>query len=273
MSGTKISVNGRLLATGAIPDICQMMQGCYVYAAVNTDAHRPLYLDRHMAYAVSSYEKLYDTRPEYDLLQLNDNITELLDAERMPRLGNIVFIYLLPPADPKRPADIVAATGHSTIYKGYELASLRPKAILTNYELPFSGHRTAVSLAASNYMQDFAERSGCHIALHCNRAERLVSCGDYPVFIAMNGTLYTPPSILMPPCTERELMARACDMAGITIEECDITTDMLPDAEEIMVFDHTGLRSVLSLGNCFYYNLLAKRLEAAMPVLNADGLL
>ena len=264
MSGAKISVNGRLFTTDAMPDICQMMQGCYVYAAVNTDAHRPLYLDRHMAYAASSYEKLYGTRPEYDLLQLHDNITELLDAERMPRLGNIVFIYLLPPADPKHPADIVAATGHSTIYKGYDL---------TNYELPFAGHRTAVSLAASNYMRDFAERSGCHIALHCNRAEHLVSCGDYPIFIAINGMLYTPPSILMPPCTERELMARACDMAGISIEERNITTDMLPDAEEIMVFDHTGLRSVLSLGNCFYYNLLAKRLEAAMPVLNADGLL
>lgn len=156
----------------------RLLQDNYVHAAVNTSAHSPLYLEKHLAYAAESYRKLYGTVPQFDTMQLREGIEALLDADRMPRLGNIVRIYLLPSQrSGDAVPDLLAMADHSTIYRGYELISIRPKAILTNYEIPFCGHRTAVSLTTSRYMQAFAERTGCHVALHCNRAERLISCG------------------------------------------------------------------------------------------------
>ena len=194
----------------------RLLQDNYVHAAVNTSAHSPLYLEKHLAYAAESYRKLYGTVPQFDTMQLREGIAALLDADRMPRLGNIVRIYLLPSQrSGDAMPDLLAMADHSTIYRGYELISIRPKAILTNYEIPFCGHRTAVSLTTSRYMQAFAERTGCHVALHCNRAERLISCGEYPVFLARDGALFTPPAETFPACTERDLMFRACSLAGI----------------------------------------------------------
>lgn len=140
----------------------RLLQDNYVHAAVNTSAHSPLYLEKHLAYAAESYRKLYGTVPQFDTMQLREGIAALLDADRMPRLGNIVRIYLLPSQrSGDAMPDLLAMADHSTIYRGYELISIRPKAILTNYEIPFCGHRTAVSLTTSRYMQAFAERTGC----------------------------------------------------------------------------------------------------------------
>ena len=240
---------------------------------MNTSAHSPLYLEKHLAYAAESYRKLYGTVPQFDTMQLREGIAALLDADRMPRLGNIVRIYLLPSQrSGDAMPDLLAMADHSTIYRGYELISIRPKAILTNYEIPFCGHRTAVSLTTSRYMQAFAERTGCHVALHCNRAERLISCGEYPVFLARDGALFTPPAETFPACTERDLMFRACSLAGIPITERNIAASEIPGADELMVFNHTGLQSLLSLGNYYFYNLLALRIEKVLRTVTEEGL-
>ncbi len=251
----------------------RLLHDNYIHATVNTAAHRALHLNKHLAYAAASYSKLYGSAPQFDAARLREHIAALLDADRMPRLGNIVRLYLLPPQRNGTSApDLLLSVDHSTIYRGYELASIRPKAVLTNYEIPFCGHRTAVSLTTSRYMQTFAERSGCHVALHCNRAGYLVSCGEYPVFLARDGVLFTPPAETFAACTERDLMFRACSLAGIPVTERPIAASELPDADELMVFNHTGLQSLLSLGNYYFYNLLALRIEKVLGTLTEEGL-
>lgn len=266
----KILDNGTLISTpvGAPhPDV--LLRSNYIYAAVNTVAHEPLYLSRHISLAVESYEKLYGRRIKYDIGDMRGQIRRLLSENNMPRLGNIVNIYFIPPAHPETEnPEILISWYRSTIYSGYELLSLRAKAVLTNYEIPFSGHRTAISLTTSDYMQQFAERSGNHIALHLNRAERLVSCGDFPVFIVNNGTVFTSPA---PDCVERYLMNRACQLAGINMEEREITSAELVKADEIMVFNHTGIQSVLSLGDRYFYNITALRLEKTLQQITSEG--
>lgn len=249
-----------------------MLRGNYIYESVNTSAHEPLHLELHMRYAGASYEKLYGVSPDWDSARMRLLIKKLLHAERMPRLGNIVTIYLLPPELPATRPDILVTAGQSTIYKGYELVSIRSKALLANYEMPFAGHRTAVSSATSTYMKRFAAERGCHITLRCNRAGQLVSCGDYPVFVAKDGAVYTPGSNTFPKCAERELMDEASRLAAVQIQESDIQADMLSEADEIMVFDHTGIHSVLSLGRCYYYNLMAQRIGAMLAAVTTQGL-
>lgn len=274
MGGMKTVLNGRIQEETGSPGINFPLHTNYVYAAVNTFGHLPLHLDRHLHYAAQTYKKLYGIKPLFDRDELARNVTELLDANRMPRLGNIVNIYLIPPPEGKIPdrADILAVWDRSTIYSGYELISIRPKAILTNYEIPFSGHRTAVSLTASAYMQSFAVRSGSHIALRANRAEKVLSCGEYPVFFVKDGDIYAPPAPEESPlCVEWELMHRLCSLAGVQITERSIAVSEMAGADEIMVFNHTGLQSVLAWGSYYYYNLMAQRLEKYLPQLTEEG--
>lgn len=39
-----------------------------------------------------------------------------------------------------------------------------------------------------------------------------------------------------------------------------------------MVFNHTGLQSLLSLGNYYFYNLLALRIEKVLRTVTEEGL-
>lgn len=267
----KILDNGTLIAAPAeMPHPDALLHSNYIYAAVNTAAHEPLYLAGHLAAAADSYEKLYGHVFLYDTEDIRRQIKFLLAENKMPKLGNIVNIYFIPPGNSSHEKPEILISWHrSTIYNGYELISVRPKAILANYEIPFSGHRTAVSLTTSEYMRLFAERSGTHISLHVNRAEMLVSCGEYPVFIVKNGTITTPSA---PENVEHTLMLRACLLSGLTVEEREISVCELTEADEIMIFNHTGIQSVLSLGDRYFYNITALRLEKTLRRITDEGI-
>lgn len=252
-----------------------LLRNNYVYAAVNTLGHKPLYLERHLHYAASSYEKLYGKKPELDMGKISFQIPKLLYENRLPARSNIVNIYLLPEYGEKRTKKptVIMSVAKTTVYQGYELLSLRPKSVVANYEIPFAEHRTAVSLTAAGYMDEFAARSGAHISLRTNRSGNLVSAGDYPVFAVKQGKVMTPEAARgAGESVERELMVKACERASVELEERDIAFGELPDIEEIMVFNHSGIQSVLSCGGMYFYNLTALELEKQLPVITREGL-
>lgn len=249
------------------------MYNNYVYAAVNTVEHRPLYLDSHLTYAAATYRKLYNVELDYDVRTIRREIEQLLNANRMPKTGNIVHIYFMPSSD-LRSHDRIVACERSTIYRGYDLISIRPNVVLTNYEIPFSGHRTSISLTSAKYMQSFAVRSGSHAAIRINRSEQVISCGEYPIGFVKNGTLYMPPAPdLAPQCVERDLLLRLCSLAEVPTAERIITAEEIAGADEILIFDGAGLQSVLCWGSHYFYNTIAMRLERYIHQLNSEGLL
>lgn len=254
--------------------IASLLTDNYIYATVNTLRHRPLYLERHLHYAATSYEKLYGVKPEIDAGEMAAKISRILRENRMPAGGNIVNIFLIPPKNIKNREnpDIVVAMDQTTIYSGYGLISIRPKAIITNYEIPFSGHRTAVSLTAARYMDEFAIRSGTNIALRANRAGKLVSCGDYPVFGVKDKTVIVPPPENgTGNSVERDLMLKVCKMTGTATVTNDIELENISELDELMVFNHTGILSVLACNDIYFYNVIALTLEKFLDNITAEG--
>ena len=253
----------------------RLLASDYVYAAVATIGYRPLYLTAQLACAATSYETLFGIRPTYDVAAIRQRILRLQERLRLPRQGNTVRLCFLPPADMRaaEPPALLIACAETTICRSYELASLRPNALLANYEIPWDGHRTAVSLTTDRYMQAYAYRNNYHLALHTNRSNRLVSCGDYPVGIVRDGRIALPPQPAgAPKSVERRLLEQACSLAGLPVEERDIATEELSEADEIVIFGAHGLHSVLSCSGRYYYNLTAQRLERTLDRLTAEGL-
>jgi len=289
-------INGRPAALpDGMPSEARLLHGNYIYATVNVLGGSPLHLPAHLRCAADSYEALYGLRPQLDAADMRRRIIGLLKAAAAGSPGCLVRIYLLPP-EPRTdgkyriampaagetpqpeeehddvPPDVILSLESTTIYRGYELHSLRPRALAANYDIPFSSHRTAVRLTAADYIASYAMRNGYHTAIRIGRSGNVIDCGDYPVFVLAGGSLVTPPeSDGAPHCAERELMERLCASCGITVEERTVQADELPRAEEIIAFTTTGLRSVLSCGECYYLNLLAARLEARLPELTAEG--
>lgn len=275
-------ISGKIYCNGVLVDpqrerldAEQLLCNNYIYARINTLSHKPLYLRQHLHYASASFEKLYGRKPSLDADKISFQIEKLLYENRLPRTGNIVTIYIVPRygENARNKQDIIITTGISHIYRRYEVISLRPKAIITNYEIPFSEHRTAVSMTAAGYMDEFAVKAGTKAALRSNRAGNLVSAGDYPVFAVRKGVVITPePSKGTGQNVEYELMLRACEMAGIEVEHRDIPVEELTETEELMVFNHTGIQSVLSCGEIYFYNLTALELDKQLQEITNEGL-
>lgn len=254
-------INGTLL-DGRF-DIGRLLKSNSVYAAVYTDEHKPLNLDSHLSYASASYRHLYGLVPILDTQSMANEITDLLGRNRRPSTGNIVYVHLIPQDDPKQQPDIVITCGESSIYHGYTLFTLRPTAIIANYEIPFSGHRTSASLSTASFMEEYAKRSGAHITLRANRSGMLVSSGDYPILARRGDELYTPlPERGAGNSVERDIMFKACSMAGLTVTEADIEVASISSLDEIVVFGSAGVSSILSCSGNYYLNLTSERLES-----------
>lgn len=275
-------ISGKIYCNGVLVDpqrerldAEQLLCNNYVYARINTVGHKPLYLQRHLHYAALSFEKLYGRKPSIDTDKISFQIGKLLYENRLPRTGNIVTIYIVPRygENGRGRQDIIITTGITTIYRRYEVLSVRPKAIIANYEIPFAEHRTAVSMAASGYMEEFAARAGAKTALRANRTGNLVSAGDYPVFAVQKGVVITPePSKGAGESVEYELMLRVCERAGVEVGHRDIPVEELSETDELMAFNHTGIQSILSCGEIFFYNLTAIELDKQLQEITDEGL-
>lgn len=244
-------------------------QNC-VYTTVNTFRHKPLHLPLKLRYAAESHKALYGQKPQLDAADVAEQITSLLYYGIYPEWGNTVDIFLLP--RPDGTAETLIAHRSTTPYEGYSLLSLRPKAVITNYEIPFERHQTTISLAAARFADDFARRNGAGIALRGNRAGALLSTGDNPLYALRGNTLLTTPIEKgARPSAERELMATLCAKAGIKIVEQDIPTDQLGHMEEVFAFTPVGIQMIGSAGEVAYHSIVAHALEPHLTALTREG--
>ncbi|MBR6831182.1 MAG: aminotransferase class IV [Tidjanibacter sp.] len=241
----------------------------YLYQTINTVDHRPLYLKEHLANLAAAHEALYGKPLELEEKKIERQITNLLHEGRLPHGGNSVNIIVIPDNDEPH---IIIEHNRMTLYEGFAILSLRPKAIITNYEIPFERHLTSVSMQTADFMNSVAKRNGLHLAIRANRKGQLISAGDYPLFAVKNRTVMTVPVAEgAKVCAEREMMFRLCQMAGINIEECDIPVSELKNIDELMIFTPIGIQSVLCCDNKYFHSTVASLLDRHLPRLTKEG--
>lgn len=280
MAGGKIIYLNEEAMELQLPDggLETLLRGNYIYASINCAGNRPLHLSRHLHYLSSSYETIYSHKPELRFEPILEAVQRLLYLNGASLSGNVVTLYLLPPEDfvfgEKLAPQLLMAYECTVMYgSGYTLGSLRPRATVVNYDIPFEAHRTAVSLTAARYMDAFAARRDANIAIRSSRSGRVVSSGDYPLFAVRDASIWvTPLDKGAGGSVERELMLKACDMCGLDVEERETMFEDLTELDELIVFKNTGLVSPLCVGNHYFTNLAALRLERVMAELTADGM-
>lgn len=244
----------------------------WVYTTINTYAHQPMHTALKLRYALDSFQALYGFRPKVSAEEVNSQIRGLLYYGIYPEHGNTLTLYLI--ATPEGECTTLLTHTASTPYDGYSLLTLRPKAAITNYEIPFEKFHTSVSLTAARFADDFARRNGSGIALRANRAGSLISTGDYPLYALRGNVLLTTATDKgARPSAERELMAELCSMAGVEIIEGELRTDEIADYEEILAFTPMGIQMIGSAGDMLLHSITAHRLEPHLKALTRKGIL
>lgn len=266
MADQTISLDGTITSWLKADITPSMLLGCnWIYTTINTLAHKPLHLTSKLRYALDSYKTLYGAMPEIGAKELEREIRDLLYFGLYPEGGNTVTLYLIPSKDGHcRRLLLHEATPP---YDGYGLLTVRPKAIIANYEIPFGKHHTNVSMTAARFADGYASSRGYDVALRADRNGILHSSGDNPLYALRGNTLLTTPADKgARPSVERELMARVAEMAGVKIVEEELRVDDATNYEELLVFTPQGIQSIYSLGDTrlgnIYANLLSKHLTA-----------
>ena len=150
---------------------------------------------------------------------------------------------------------------------------MRPRGIITNYEIPFEKHQTNVSLTAARFADSYASSHGYNIAIRANRAGTLLSSGDNPLFALRGNTLLTTPTEKgARPSAERDLMFRLAEKAGVKVIEEELTVEDAASYEELMIFTPVGIQTLYSLGDMKVSNIYGSLLGEHLTALSREGL-
>lgn len=241
----------------------------WVYTTINTFAHKPLHLATKLHYVCDSYHKLFGSRPEIEPLMVAKEVRNLLYYGLYPEGGNTVNLYLIP----RREGGYHRLLIHeaTTPYDGYGLLSVRPRAIIANYEVPFEMHQTNVSMTAARFADNYAASHNYDTALRANRAGVLISSGDNPLFALRGNTLLTTPiGNGARGSAERELMFRLAELCGVVVVEEELKVEDAATYEEMIVFTPVGLQSIYSLGDMKLGNIYASLLGKHLATLSHE---
>lgn len=273
MSDTPISIDGELTTLRqANIDPNTLLGRNGVYAIINTLGHKPLHLAQKLTRALDSFEALYGQRVDISVRRLSGEIYDLLHFGLYPEGGNTVVLWLLatPEGGHRRYILHKATTPYDD---GYSLLSIRPKATIANYEIPFERHQTSISLAAAEFASGYAERTAGAIALRASRAGSLLSADDSPLVAVRGFELMTAPIAEGGrDSVERELLFRLAELAGLKIKEKTPTVDEIESYDEIMVMTPVGIMSIYSVGEIHLGNIYAHILSKHLKALTREGL-
>ena len=260
----------------------------FVYQRIHTLAGKSLHLDAHLDLAARAFQHIYGgPRPEFDEASIAKQITELLRTNRSPAKRSATVILRFATHDnndTSQSTSLRGAAGDEAIrvtlaYErllldvGYSLSPMRPKAVSYEYDIPFGGFPTGLQLSAAALFDTLALSH--HGATRSVRrdGDRLLSCGDAPLFGIRGKTLFTAP------LTEGAVdsIERRMIIAAVTnnhekmqkplrldfLEEA-VPHSELTDFDELFFADAAGITSLSECDGAKFMSLLAPRLVAAM---------
>ncbi len=219
---------------------------------------RPLHLDLHIEQLDRASRALFGRPYTPNPRQLTTEIVRRLDADRYPNVGSL-FIHLR--LDPAGTCHILP--GEVSLYRGYTLRALRPRAAVVRYDLPWGEYPTSVREAARQLARLEAERSGAQVALRLDGEGMLCACDETPLFFVRGVQIVTPPA---PESVERQLALHVIEQAGLSIEESAVPCESLATWDELFAFDHRGLTSLASCDGTIYMDIIAHRIARELAV-------
>ncbi len=267
----KISFNGKVTTWQEVEMSPSTLMGSnWVYTTINTFAHKPLHLSVKLRYALDSFQALYNTHPNLEPKALEKEIRDLLYFGLYPEGGNTVTLYLI--ATQNGDTQRLILHEATTPYDGYGLHTVRPRSVITNYDIPFEKHQTNVSLTSARFADSYALSHGYEVALRANRTGVLTTSGDNPLFALRGNTLLvTPTDKGARPSAEREAMMRLAALSGVKVIEEELRVEDVDSYEELMVFTPVGLLSIYSIGNIRLGNIYATLLAKSLATLSREG--
>lgn len=265
MKGEYISWNGRLIPPQELEmPLMEAMAAHYVYQRVHTIGSKTHRLAEHLDIAGRALWHIYGTQPQFDEKTVGAQIAEVLRANRYPARGSATILLCLFP----HTIAVGVPTGHDLLImcerplleNGYAVSSLRPAAVSYEYGMPYSAFPTGFQLSAARMHDMLALEHGATRSVR-REGDRLISCGDSPLFGIKRKTLYTASFTEgAVDSVERRLVISAAAKAGMDFLEEAVPHSGLRDFDELFYADAAGITSLSECDGAKFMSLLVGRI-------------
>jgi hypothetical protein len=263
----------------------------YVYQRINVSGGRALHLKAHLALATRAFERVYGLdpalapplapalappfapafgpalAPALDERETAARIAAIVRAKHSPaRTGATVMLRLAPSRDigENEAIRMDVEFERALLEAGYAHSPLRPRAVTFEYSMPYGGMPTNFAIEAGELYDFLAAgavgRHGAARAVRCE-GDRLLACGDAPLFAVHGRTLITP-SLADGgfESVERALVIAAAGGARLSVREEPILHSELKNYDELFFADAAGITSLAECDGAKFMAIIAPKL-------------
>ncbi len=232
----------------------------YLYQNIHTLAGSAPLLDAHVEILNEIAEGLFELKNVLSLDPLHDEISTLLRKNNVP-IGLSTYIRIELYQDGTHELTL----GETSIYNGFALRCIQPKAYVLHVDLPLGDCPTSSTEHMSHIEQIRAQRLGFDIAIRCKISGEVSNANNAPLYGIINDTVYTPPKEY--DTAERRLVDFIIN-ERYKVAEQPLNSSQLHECDELFFVDHYGITAIGRVENRIYMNIIAdtiaKRMQQAI---------
>jgi hypothetical protein len=240
----------------------------FVYQRIHVLGGAALRLTDHLRVAARACEHIYGGRPELDDREVASRIAGVLGPGHPgsgPGTGATVILRLV--WNDGYEAEVEFERG--LLEAGYSLSPLRPRTVSYEYSIPFSGFPTGFHLSARDLFDTLALRQHGATRSVRRHGDRLISCGDAPLFGIRGRVLFTAPLTEgAMDGVEREMVISAAGQCRMNVREEPILHGDLKSFDELFFADAAGITSISECDGAKFMSLFVERLVERLKIEN-----
>jgi branched-subunit amino acid aminotransferase/4-amino-4-deoxychorismate lyase len=227
-------------------------EGLYLSQEMLSLGHVLYNAERHIALLNRSAEALYGKRLPLSADQLRKQTATLLQRNNPSRRGSVRITLTL-----NASGEYGIRNDEASIYDGFVMRSLSPKATYIEIAAPMPQHPTS-AMAHTRELADALARCRGFEKGVIAKGENIVADIARPLVALGGRTLLTHPSTCE--SVEGSRIVAAAEALGYTIRKREVTRADLAKAEEVMILDWQGALPLARLEQRVYTHISIERI-------------
>ena len=230
-----------------------------VYQIVQFRGGHARLVEEHAAVLEEEARELFGRSPKLVLTDIRKAMERVVEREKY---ADAETAYLVLRAFEDGHTEITA--GGRSMYEGYALRTIHPRAITLAYSLPLGDLPTPARDATVRETRCMARARRADVAVRCTAEGRCRSCEGHPIGAIYHNRLILPKFRRH---VERDLLRRAADLIGLEVVEMAFNERQAGLLEEIFWVDHRGITALGSINSAPLMALTVERLSEGMEEL------
>ncbi len=219
-----------------------------IYQIVHIFDRRVYHLEAHLKQLFESHYQIFGVGVKVDRSAVENDIREVVQRSHCPK-GVSLFVRLTLCEG----GGVVVSVEGRSLYGGYTLRCISPRAALVDYSMPNIDCSTSVREQLTQYANTCAARLGADVALRSHLGEVDLCCGAQLFGVVDNRIITSAESHSV----EHAMFKETALKMGLEMEEREIKIEELSQLDELFFADHYGITALKSCLNRTYMSIVA----------------